>query len=131
MCIRDSSTPDRSDAPAHSGAASIPADIVRAFTPTGALRATINLGNPILAHRDGPGAPAGVSVALARPFAQRLGVALELIVLDSAGKAVDTVSQDEMCIRDSSRARPRCTWPFSPARNGSRRRWPCCRRAGP
>ena len=88
------STTARSDAPAHSGAASIPADIVRAFTPTGALRATINLGNPILANRDGNGGPAGVSVDLARAFAQRLGVALKLIVLDSAGKAVDTVSQD-------------------------------------
>ena len=71
-----SSTTARSDVPAHSGAANIPADIVQAFTPTGALRATINLGNPILATRDASGAAAGVSVDLARAFAQRLGVAL-------------------------------------------------------
>ncbi|PJM89393.1 ABC transporter substrate-binding protein, partial [Achromobacter ruhlandii] len=46
------------------------------------MRATITLGNPILATRDASGAAAGVSVDLARAFAQRLGVALELIVLD-------------------------------------------------
>ncbi len=67
--------------------------ILQAFTPTGSLRATINLGNPILARRDADGA-AGVSVDLARAFANRLGVPLTLVVLDSAGKAVDTVSQD-------------------------------------
>ncbi len=89
-----SNTTARSDAPAHSGASNIPVDIVQAFTPTGVLRATINLGNPILATRDASGAAAGVSVDLPRAFAQRLGVALELIVLDSAGKAVDTVSQE-------------------------------------
>lgn len=89
-----SDTTARPDAHALSSASTIPADIVQAFTPTGVLRATINLGNPILATRDGSGAAAGVSVDLARAFAQRLGVALELIVLDSAGKAVDTVSQE-------------------------------------
>ncbi|MFA1687724.1 transporter substrate-binding domain-containing protein [Achromobacter dolens] len=89
-----SNTTALSDAPAASGTSNIPADIVQAFTPTGVLRATINLGNPILATRDASGAAAGVSVDLARAFAQQLGVALELIVLDSAGKAVDTVSQE-------------------------------------
>ena len=68
---------------------------LQAFTPTGTLRATINLGNPILARRDDAGGPAGVSVDLARAFADRLGVPLTLVVLDSAGKAVDTVSQED------------------------------------
>ncbi|MEN4917906.1 transporter substrate-binding domain-containing protein [Achromobacter spanius] len=67
---------------------------IQAIAPTGVLRATINLGNPILACRNSTGAPAGVSVDLARAFADRLALPLELIVLDSAGKAVDTVSQD-------------------------------------
>ncbi|NMU93449.1 ABC transporter substrate-binding protein, partial [Achromobacter ruhlandii] len=40
----------------------MPANIIQAFTPTGVLRATINLGNPILANRDGNGDPIGVSV---------------------------------------------------------------------
>lgn len=69
-------------------------DLLQAFIPTGTLRATINLGNPILARRDAVGNAAGVSVDLARAFADRLGVPLTLVVLDSAGKAVDTVSQD-------------------------------------
>lgn len=72
----------------------IASELVSAFTPTGKLRATINVGNPILARRDADGMPAGVSVDLARAFAQRLGVALELIVLESAGEAVDTVSRE-------------------------------------
>ncbi|SAI66277.1 extracellular solute-binding protein [Bordetella ansorpii] len=72
----------------------IASGLASAFTPTGTLRATINVGNPILARRDADGAPAGVSVDLARAFAQRLGAALELIVLESAGEAVDTVSRE-------------------------------------
>ena len=70
--------------------------IVRAFTPTGALRASINLGNPILANADkASGAPAGVSVDLARAFAERLRVALELVVFDAAGKSVEAVANEE------------------------------------
>jgi polar amino acid transport system substrate-binding protein len=61
-------------------------DIVAAFTPTGRLRASINLGNPILANADPTtGTPFGVSVDLARALGQRLGVAVELVVFDSAG----------------------------------------------
>ncbi|KQP44199.1 ABC transporter substrate-binding protein [Pseudorhodoferax sp. Leaf274] len=71
------------------------ADIVRAFTPTGRLRASINLGNPILAGRDAEGQAKGVSVDLARAFAQRLGVALDLMVFDTAGKSVDAVKAGE------------------------------------
>lgn len=70
--------------------------VIQAFTPTGVLRASINLGNPILAHADAvTGAPGGVSVDLARAFAQRLGVPLELVVFDAAGKSVDAVSNEQ------------------------------------
>jgi polar amino acid transport system substrate-binding protein len=69
---------------------------VQAFAPTGTLRASINLGNPILAHRDAvSNAPAGVSVDLARAFAQQLGVAIEWVVFDAAGKSVEAVSQEK------------------------------------
>jgi polar amino acid transport system substrate-binding protein len=70
-------------------------DVVRAFTPTGRLRASINLGNPVLAGRDAGGAAKGVSVDLARSFAQRLGVELELVVFDSAGASVDAVTREQ------------------------------------
>jgi len=75
---------------------SISAEIVRAFTPTGRLRASINTGNPILAAPDpATGLAKGVSVDLARGFAQRLGVELELVVFDTAGKSVDAVTQEQ------------------------------------
>lgn len=65
------------------------------FAPTGRLRASINLGNPILANKDpATGQPAGVSVDLAGALAQRLGVALELLVFDTAGKSVDAVKNE-------------------------------------
>jgi polar amino acid transport system substrate-binding protein len=72
-----------------------PADVVSSFTPAGALRASINLGNPILAGRDAAGEPCGVSVDLARAFAQRLGVSLELVVFDTAGKSVQAVTDEQ------------------------------------
>lgn len=69
--------------------------IVQAFTPTGRLRASINLGNPILAGRGADGQPKGVSIDLAREFGRRLGVEVELVVFDTAGKSVDAVSQEQ------------------------------------
>jgi polar amino acid transport system substrate-binding protein len=69
---------------------------LKAFTPTGRLRASINLGNPILAGRDPQtGEPFGVSIDLAREFAKRLGVELELVVFDTASKSVDAVSTEQ------------------------------------
>ena len=65
------------------------------FMPTGVLRASINLGNPILAGRDAQGAPAGVSVDLAQQLAQRLGAQLELVVFDAAGKSVAAVTEEQ------------------------------------
>ena len=66
------------------------------FTPTGRLRAAINLGNPILASTDAAtGAPCGVSVDLAREFAKRLGIEVELLAFDTAAKSVDAVTQEQ------------------------------------
>lgn len=74
----------------------IPPHLIKAFTPTGKLRASINLGNPILANRDAAtGEPVGVSIDLARAFAERLGVEIELMVFDTAGKSVDAVTQEQ------------------------------------
>lgn len=65
-----------------------------AFTPTGKLRAAINLGNPILACLDPAGRAAGVSVDLASEFAKLLDAELELVVVDAAGKSVDVVATE-------------------------------------
>jgi polar amino acid transport system substrate-binding protein len=75
---------------------SIDPAIISAFAPTGRLRASINLGNPILANRNPQtGEAAGVSVDLAREFARRLGIEIELVVLDTAGKSVETVRSEQ------------------------------------
>ena len=67
-------------------------DLVRAFAPTGTLRASINLGNPILANKDpSTGQPFGVSIDLATALAERLGVGVEWVVFDAAGKSVEAV----------------------------------------
>lgn len=71
-------------------------EILRAFTPTGKLRASINLGNPILANKHATtGVPIGVSIDLAHNFAKRLGADLELVVFDAAGKSVDAVKAEQ------------------------------------
>ncbi|APW37728.1 ABC transporter substrate-binding protein [Rhodoferax koreense] len=72
---------------------SIHAELVQTFAPTGTLRASINLGNPILANLGQDGKPFGVSIDLARGFARLLGVELELVVFDTAGKSVEAVTQ--------------------------------------
>ncbi len=78
--------------PALTGCASVPAAIVSAFAPTGRLRASINLGNPILASRNAAtGEVSGVSVDLARGLGERLGVPVDLVVTDAAAKSVETV----------------------------------------
>lgn len=69
--------------------------LLAAFAPTGVLRASINLGNPVLAGRDAAGAPCGVSVDLARGLAERLGVPMEPVVFDTAGRSVDAVTNEQ------------------------------------
>lgn len=91
----DSTFPSSSRTPSGAVPTAPDSAILAAFTPTGKLRASINVGNPILARLDpASGAPSGVSVDLARAFAQRLGVELELVVFKSAGESVEAVSAE-------------------------------------
>jgi polar amino acid transport system substrate-binding protein len=72
------------------------AALLHAFAPTGILRASINLGNPILANRHpSTGEPFGVSIDLANALAERLGVGIELVVFDAAGKSVEAVRGEQ------------------------------------
>lgn len=64
----------------------------RALAPSGTLRVTINVGNPVLARRDDTGAVSGISVDLARLLADELRVPLQLSVFETAGKAVSAVA---------------------------------------
>jgi polar amino acid transport system substrate-binding protein len=68
-----------------------PPAIRNAFAPGGKLRASINLGNPILASLDPDGRPSGVSVDLAAELARMLGAELELVPFDTAAKSVEAV----------------------------------------
>ena len=68
--------------------------LMNALAPTGVLRASINTGNPILAHAFGDSA-AGVSVDLARELAQRLGVEAELHVFSKAAQSVAAIEVGE------------------------------------
>lgn len=67
------------------------AAITEDLAPTGALRTSINLGNPILAQGT-PAAPAGVSVDVAHEVGARLGVPVELFCFDAARKSYEAIT---------------------------------------
>ncbi len=70
--------------------ADVSRDIVAALAPTGTLRVAINFGNTVLAQKDPAGGPPrGVSGALARELAERLGVAITYVPFDAAGKVTE------------------------------------------
>jgi polar amino acid transport system substrate-binding protein len=62
----------------------------------GSLRAAINFGNPILAQRGADGQAHGVSVDLAREAGKRLGLNVELVTFESAGKVVEAVKAGQV-----------------------------------
>ena len=71
---------------------SAPSAAIVDLAPTGKLRAAINFGNPVLASRgESVSEPGGISVDLARELARRLGVEIEVVPYDSAGKVVDAL----------------------------------------
>jgi polar amino acid transport system substrate-binding protein len=73
-------------------AGEMPSDIAAVLAPNGRLRAAINFGNTVLAQRDpGGGPPRGVSGELARALASRLGVGVEYVPFDAAGKVFDAL----------------------------------------
>jgi polar amino acid transport system substrate-binding protein len=75
---------------AHAQGAASP-EVVKEIAPTGKLRAAINLGNAVLAQKGADGAPKGVSVDLSRELARRLGVPIELITFEAAGKVFEGI----------------------------------------
>jgi polar amino acid transport system substrate-binding protein len=70
----------------------VPADLAKDLAPAGKLRAAINLGNMVLAQKDpATGDLRGVTVDLARELARRVGLPLELVPFDAAGKVFDAL----------------------------------------
>lgn len=71
-------------------AESPPADVLKDLAPTGKVRAAINLGNGVLAQKDEKtGEPKGITVDLARELGKRLGVPVELVIFQAAGKVFE------------------------------------------
>jgi polar amino acid transport system substrate-binding protein len=68
------------------------------LAPSGVLRASINLGNPVLAQGTAE-APAGVTVDIARELAERLELPLELVCFDAARKSFEamTTGRADLC----------------------------------
>jgi polar amino acid transport system substrate-binding protein len=70
------------------------AAVVKDLALTGKLRAAINFGNPVLAQKDpATGAARGVSVDLARELGRRLGVDVDLVTFDAAGKVFAALNE--------------------------------------
>jgi polar amino acid transport system substrate-binding protein len=65
--------------------------ITEDLAPTGVLRASINLGNAVLAQGT-PGAPTGVTVDISREIAARLGVPVEFACFDAARKSFEALT---------------------------------------
>lgn len=63
-----------------------------ALAPAGVLRASINLGNAVLAGRDPLGAPEGVTVDMARELGRQMGITVSLQAYDKAMESVEAVS---------------------------------------
>ncbi len=70
----------------------ISSHLIAELAPTGRLRAAINFGNSVLAQQDPAGGPPrGVSAELARELARRLGVGIDYVTFDAAGKVVEAL----------------------------------------
>jgi len=70
----------------------LPRNVVTELAPSGKLRAAINFGNVVLVQKDpASGELRGVSPALARELARRLGVPVEFVTFDAAGKVFDAL----------------------------------------
>ena len=73
--------------------AQVSPDVLKEFAPTGTLRAAINQGNTVLAQKGPNGEALGITVDLARELARRLGVPIELITFDAAGKVFEAMKR--------------------------------------
>lgn len=66
-----------------------PEPVVKELAPAGRLRAAINFGNGVLAQQGPNGEPRGITPDLASALAKRLGVPVEFVHYDAAGKVFD------------------------------------------
>ena len=81
--------------PAFAQTASTPAAL-QDLAPAGRLRAAINFGNPVLAQKGPDGEPRGVSAELAAGLAKALGVPLDYVKFEAAGKVFEALAKGEV-----------------------------------
>ena len=72
---------------------SVSPETIKEFAPTGRLRAAINQGNTVLAQKGRNGEALGITVDLARELARRLGLPIELVTFDAAGKVFEALKR--------------------------------------
>src|SRR5262249_19217022 len=73
----------------------ISSELVAELAPNGRLRAAINFGNSVLAQQDPAGGPPrGVSAELARELTRRLGVGIDYVIFDAAGKVFEALKEE-------------------------------------
>jgi polar amino acid transport system substrate-binding protein len=71
--------------------AEVSSEVIKEFAPSGTLRAAINQGNSVLAQKGPNGEALGITVDLARELGKRLGVPVDLVTFDAAGKAFEAL----------------------------------------
>ncbi len=70
--------------------------VLKDLAPTGKLRAAINFGNPVLAQKGPNGEPRGVSAELAAALAKKLGVPLDYVKFEAAGKVFEALAKGDV-----------------------------------
>ena len=72
-------------------------DVARELAPSGTLRVGINFGNMVLAQGTAE-APRGITPDLSRELGKRLGVPIEFIAFDAAGKTFEALKAGKLDI---------------------------------
>jgi polar amino acid transport system substrate-binding protein len=72
-----------------SAQSAVPPDVMKDLAPTGKLRAAINFGNGVLAQKGPNGEAKGITPDLATALAKRLGVTVEFVPYEAAGKVFE------------------------------------------
>jgi polar amino acid transport system substrate-binding protein len=66
------------------------------LAPTGKLRAAINFGNSVLAQKSPNGEPRGITPDLATALGKRLGVPVEFVTREAAGKVFEALAAGDV-----------------------------------
>jgi polar amino acid transport system substrate-binding protein len=73
-------------------AGAVSPEAMKDLAPAGKLRAAINFGNAVLAQKGPAGEPKGITPDLATELGKRLGVPVEFVPFDAAGKVFEAAN---------------------------------------